>query len=588
YRLGMWCLERGMREQAKEEFMKALALEAGHKGAKEEIEKMSREDTTTRLEGKKGRRADGLPDSFAEYRREGFVLVSDVEAKTVEKLVDAVRVVEAVLGRIYGCVKVKDERRGQVTIVVFAKRESLNEFAEKKGLFRRIGGGFWIEDREDKTTMVAVCMEEKEVLRDIVRCVVWEVIDGRFGLREASWLYEGSVRLFEEGIKKSVGESGKFDVVLTNRDDFCFLKSQIEAVSLEEMLLFDYENGDGGKKRLLGVASEFFLRFLLQEEEKRFERYLERLRSGGDLRDSFEEVFGSFEKLKERFVKVLDALSVTLGGRLVCISRDAEAGRTLKDLNKIPHSFEVWRAGEFLLATDVEEERAVEYGALMCELLESVKKSYGGLLKRNDRGEMLVLLFKEREDYRKFMVADGVLQGKDSYGYYSGVNHKSYIFECGAMTRKYIFHECMHQIYVERMVTVGGARTSLWFFEGMAEYSEGAVTDSSVEWGSVHKENLYIIQDALRQKRAFGLRRMFVTEKFEELFKSDYESEECKIAYAQAWAVFYYLMEKHRERLMRYIKSEGEGAGGVARFEQVFGNVEKVENDWNAFVLSLR
>jgi hypothetical protein len=269
------------------------------------------------------------------------------------------------------------------------------------------------------------------------------------------------------------------------------------------------------------------------------------------------------------------------------VSKDEETGKKLKEQNKIPEGFVVWRVEEFLLATDVEEKKIPEYGALLGKLLENMRKTYTGLFKKQNKEPMLVLLFNSRDDYRRFTESDGVPEGKDAYGYYSGKKRKAYLFELAQATRKFILHECTHQIYAERMIGESGAKTSPWLFEGMAEYSEGAAVKEEFKWGRTHDENLWVVQNAIKQKKAFELRRLLSATKFEELFNSNYESEECQIAYAESWALFYFLMEKQKDNLIDYIRSEKNGEGGIARFEQLFGNVESIETAFEKFILSV-
>ena len=574
YELGLWCLKNGLREQAKEEFRRTLALEPSHKKAQEELRRLSRSPS------KKGKeREDTKSESSSglqKLKAGEFLVMSNLGRKELDAHISLLKRLSPALRKVFGL----SLRGGEpLKVVILSGDEKVREYLKGRNGYRRMFGGFYIED--EKTVVCG--FGDGKPTEETFRLLVYQVLTERMGWKDTDWLYEGTV-----GLLKGSLEREEFDFGLTDRTGFELLKRRAESgLPLEAAIGADYSKiSRTPRNRLLRTVSEFLLRLFLHHREEALKRYIRSMRKSENER--FTEIFGSFETVEEQLKAYLEPLYATSSGRLVYIYRDEEAEKALGEAKQIPKDFSVWRASEFLLATDVGKEKATEYGLLICELLEKMRSAYKGLFRRKRKEPMLTILFKSRDDYRKFVVAESVKAAENSYGYYSGVTHKAYVFEEAGRTRAFLLHECTHQIYIERMIAIGGAKTSIWFFEGMAEFSEGAATPTSVDWGRIHQTNLWFIKKALKEGKAFKLTTVLSVDRLETLFGGDYESEKCRIAYAQVWALFYYLMEKHREKLMRYIRKEEEGAGGIRTFRGIFGSIRKLERDWRNFILSLK
>ena len=58
-----------------------------------------------------------------------------------------------------------------------------------------------------------------------------------------------------------------------------------------------------------------------------------------------------------------------------------------------------------------------------------------------------------------------------------------------------------------------------------------------------HPTNLYFVQQAAQQGRLFPMQKLIEVTSLSDLFEGKYESEESCVAYGQAWAVVYFLLE---------------------------------------------
>lgn len=578
YELGLWCLKNGLKEQAREEFSRALALQPEHRRAEEELRKLSK---SPQEGNKSGGKVDGgiesaLPESCRKVRSGEFILITDIPPRKVEDFSSLLRRIFPVLRRIYGAFV---EGGKPMRVILLSKNSDVRSYIRTKRGHRRMFGGFYIED--EKTVVYKFISENPS--EEFLRLIVYQIMTTRINWRRADWLYEGTVRLL-----KMSTDRDDFDLAITDRSEFDILKERLgTTLPIKYAVESNYSKMKKPPDRgLLGSICEFLLRLFLNHRKEALKRYIRLMRRSEE--EHFREVFGSFEAVEKQLKSYVKTLYATSSGRLVYIYRDEKIGKSLEEAKEIPKNFSVWRAGEFLLATDVSSRKATEYGLLLCELLEKMRLTYRGLFRRRRRAPMLTILFSSRDDYRRFVVAEGVKAAENSYGYYSGITHKAYVFESAGQTRAFLLHECTHQIYIERMIAIAGANTSIWFFEGMAEYSEGSAIENGIDWGRPHQTNLWVIKNALKRGRTFKLTAVLSVDRLETLFSGDYESEECKIAYAQVWALFYYLMERHREKFMRYIRSEENGAGGVPRFRSLFGSIRKLEKDWRNFILSLK
>jgi len=291
------------------------------------------------------------------------------------------------------------------------------------------------------------------------------------------------------------------------------------------------------------------------------------------------------EPENERALSLLDRLE----GRRVKARRDEAAEVRLAKEEAVPDGFEVFRGGEFMLATDVGEKRAGHYLSVLNELYRALRVKYSSVWRGRGREPMLALLFSRREDYRDFVKKDGVDAAVDSYGYYSGKKHKAYVFEFPGRTEAFLMHECTHQVYVERMKPKR-TFTSMWLFEGMAERSEGWWNPrrKRVEVGRLHRGDMFALKAALKRDELIPLEKFLAAEKFADLFDEGYDTSACRVAYAQAWGWFLFLMKRHRSAFVRYWKREQDGRSGVEEFAKTVGKLDRLMSEWQNFIRGLK
>ena len=259
---------------------------------------------------------------------------------------------------------------------------------------------------------------------------------------------------------------------------------------------------------------------------------------------------------------------------------------TFKKDGRIPKEHRLWRLGEWRLSTDLPPERAQKLLKNLAEFLKKLRRFYPGMVRKGTE-PMLVLLFSNHQSYREWLKKEKLERFADAYGCYSGRHRKSFVTEAGVKTMANLMHECMHQVWVERMKK-RGVRTPMWLFEGMAEFAEGwwDCRKQKIVAGRVHSGNLRVLKEALKEGDLIDWGEFLGAEKFDELFKKDYASRKCYVAYAQAWGLYIYLVRRQKGRLMDYLRALA--AGRKPDLAKIVPNLDKLQERLREFVASLR
>lgn len=261
----------------------------------------------------------------------------------------------------------------------------------------------------------------------------------------------------------------------------------------------------------------------------------------------------------------------------ILAERDEAKQQELREQYGVGPEFHVAKRTCFVLVSDLPEKERGELVRAAGALYAAIEERFGECFVKDRDWPLVIYAFAERDGYRERVKADGVEKAQDSYGYYHGKKRSSYLFRCGSpSTVQMLLHEFTHQIYVERMMS-RGARSHAWIFEGLAEYYEGhALKGDKLGAVTPHRINLAVARRAAREETLLPTEKLIETKDLSELFTGGYESEECRTAYAQAWAMVYYLLEadggKHRQKFLRFMKKDLAGEGTPEEFKKVFGS----------------
>jgi hypothetical protein len=157
-----------------------------------------------------------------------------------------------------------------------------------------------------------------------------------------------------------------------------------------------------------------------------------------------------------------------------------------------------------------------------------------------------------------------------------------------------IVHEATHQLAYNSGLQTRLADNPFWVSEGIAVYFETPDLKSSRGWrniGAVNRVNLFQFRKSLRTRPPNSL----VT-----LLSDDSRFRDAKAAataYAEAWALNYYLIRTHREQYAEYLQrlaqlkplEEVTPEQRIARFQQVFGDdLQELETDFLRYMRRVR
>lgn len=118
-----------------------------------------------------------------------------------------------------------------------------------------------------------------------------------------------------------------------------------------------------------------------------------------------------------------------------------------------------------------------------------------------------------------------------------------------------IVHEATHQIAFNSGLQTRFADIPFWVSEGIAIYFETPDLSSSKGWrniGGVNRVNLFNFRKSLRDRPADALVRLIGDDK---RFRDPATASD---AYAEAWALNYFLLRKHEKKYVQYLKELGQ------------------------------
>ena len=164
----------------------------------------------------------------------------------------------------------------------------------------------------------------------------------------------------------------------------------------------------------------------------------------------------------------------------------------------------------------------------------------------------------------------------------------------GLATIATIIHEATHQVAFNCGLHRRYADNPLWLTEGMAIYFEvpdPASRDGWARLGALHPLRLRQFRDYVRSRRsAHSLR---------DLVRSDQRLRDVALApdaYAESWALTYFLIQKHAEQYQNYLAGlrnkvpliQDSPEQRMAFFEQLFGRVDRIDAEMIEYFSGLR
>ncbi len=285
-------------------------------------------------------------------------------------------------------------------------------------------------------------------------------------------------------------------------------------------------------------------------------------------------------------------------GRPFSLLTAEELGRAL--VGELGPNFEIVKTRHYVIATGAGPQYAEWCGDLFERLLDAFLAHWKalGLGVSEPAGPLPAIVFADEHEFKAYAAADAGAFGEESKGYYSIRTNRIVLYDLTAGKGKKraasaaeikrrtaaaafnvatIVHEATHQIAFNSGLHVRFADNPLWLTEGMAMYFETPDLDGSHDWKTIGQINRprydrFLAFARRRRNRNSLVTLVSQTDRFT-------DSHKAADAYAEAWALTYFLNEKHPEEYVAYLKRLAkkppliwdEPAARVSDFKSAFG-----------------
>jgi hypothetical protein len=285
-----------------------------------------------------------------------------------------------------------------------------------------------------------------------------------------------------------------------------------------------------------------------------------------------------------------------------------------KLLGELPDGFETYTTAHYLICHNTSREYATWCGALFERLYKGFENFWKrkGLELHPSEFPLVAIVFSDQASYAKFSKDELGEAAGSIIGYYSLRSNRMTMYDLTGMeslrrpgdkrsSSAYInqmlsrpeaelsvatvVHEATHQIAYNSGLHTRFADVPVWFSEGLAIYFETPDLKNSKGWqsiGAVNRNRLAQFREYLPKRPAGALQSLIADD------KRIRDTRSALDAYAEAWALTYYLIRQKPQQYAAYLKFLSEKpamvwddpAARVAEFKQFFGDdLDKVDAD---------
>ncbi len=277
--------------------------------------------------------------------------------------------------------------------------------------------------------------------------------------------------------------------------------------------------------------------------------------------------------------------------------------------------FIVFRTSHYLICTNA----GPAYGAWCGQLFERLHTGFQKFWKDRLPGleapeqPLVAIAFATQKEFQAFQVTDAGGQVAAAQGYYSARTNRMVLFDSlgdavSGQSRDFaqiqkqallhptaiatVIHEAVHQLSYNIGLQTRYADNPAWFSEGMAMYFETPDLEARSGWRTIGQFNPV----RLDRYRTLALRQ---PPEIRSLISTDdrFRDPQTAIdAYAEAWALHFFLIRTHKEQYNRYIQALGvkpqlqwdTPEQRVAAFESAFGSLETLQTEQAKFMVRQR
>ena len=281
--------------------------------------------------------------------------------------------------------------------------------------------------------------------------------------------------------------------------------------------------------------------------------------------------------------------------------------------SQLGDQFSIVESEHYVLCTSADQAYAEWVGRLFERLQHAFLDMWqrAGLELHTPAAPLPAIVFATRAEYQQFATQDAGPQLADAAGYYSIRRNRIVLYDLTSdsdaaaansvseVNRRMraspdnvatIVHEATHQIAFNCGMHTRYADNPMWLLEGMAMYCETPDLRSASGWKSIGKLNLRRLNRFRRfaeSRRSGDSLLTLITS--EDRFR---DPELAADAYAESWALTYYLIRDRREQLITYLQSlaskqplrRDNADTRAAEFTAAFGDLDKLETDFLRYI----
>ena len=227
---------------------------------------------------------------------------------------------------------------------------------------------------------------------------------------------------------------------------------------------------------------------------------------------------------------------------------------------------------------------------------------------------LAVVILKDKARFGQYAVEDAGPSALGALGYYSLLTNRVVMYDLTAdaagprpqsiaeinyrlalqtQNVSTVVHEATHQIAFNTGLHVRLADNPFWLVEGMAMYFETPDLKNAAGWrtvGQVNAQRLDNYREYVTTRRPAGSIRAMLTD--DDRFHTP---ETALDAYAEAWALNFFLIKQKRTEYVGYLKrlsekpplARGDAEARLKEFEAAFGNLDDLEKEFARFYVRL-
>jgi hypothetical protein len=303
-------------------------------------------------------------------------------------------------------------------------------------------------------------------------------------------------------------------------------------------------------------------------------------------------------------------------------TRDEMAKRMLAVL---PKNFEVLPANQYkhyLIFYDTNRTYAQWCGSLFERLYMAFTNywSHKGFELTEPEFPLVAVIFADQQAYLKFSRSDLGTAGESIIGYFHMATNRMTMYDLSGVaaagrqsvmvtnaaqinqilaqpealqTVSTVVHEATHQIAFNCGLHTRLSDCPVWFSEGIAVYFETPDLRSANGWngiGAVNQPRLELFQKYLTYRPSDSLQTLLATD------KRLHDSKQSLTAYAEAWALTYFLVKKHPKEYVAYLRTlskkkpllHDSPETRLNEFQKAFGDINKLDTEFIRYMARLR